>query len=162
MNGLTAWPATVAYLVLQGGLAVLGEPWRALGWSAGGHVALVLSSLGVLVAAAWRPRAFRHPGIQYTLLSLGWLITVAAVAMVWREPYVFFRQQEWLGPSYYRAALNPLLPACLGALLFLAALAHVAGLGSRRGRGLLLDVPLLVSVLLALVLHLRGYPSFEG
>jgi hypothetical protein len=67
-----------------------------------------------------------------------------------------------LGPGSYRAALHPLFTLGLSVLLFLAALGHTVPLGPGRRRLLCMDAPLLAFVALCLMLHLRGYPLFEG
>ena len=82
--------------------------------------------------------------------------------MAWVEPYVFVRESQWLGPSTWRATLHPYFTVGASLLLFLVALGHTVPFGPGRRRRLCLDVPLLAFVALCWMLHLRGYPSFEG
>jgi hypothetical protein len=154
------WLGVAAYGVAQMAVASLGVAWGGAGQGAYGF--FLLLSVGGLVLAGYRPLGLRHPALRYPWLALGWLVLLVAAAVAWREPYVFVRESQWLGPSSYRGALHPLLPVCLGVLLFLTALAHVARPGSRLGRVVLLDAPLLALGALVLVLHLRGYPEFMG
>jgi hypothetical protein len=133
-----------------------------MGWGLEAQGLLLVSGFAMLVAAGYRPRYFEPRVLQYLLLSLGWPIVAGAVVAAWHEPYVFVREAQWLGPSTYRATLHPFFTWGLSVLLFLMALGHTVPFGPSRRRRLCMDAPLLAFVALCWMLHLRGYPSFEG
>lgn len=156
------WLGALGYLAAQAVIALLGISWGTLGWGLETQGLLLVSGVAVLVAAGYLPRYFEPRALQYLLLAIGWPLVAGAVAMAWHEPYVFVRESEWLGPGTYRAALHPFFTVGLSVLLFLVALGYTVPFGPGRRRRLFLDAPLLAFVALCLVLHLRGYPMFEG
>jgi hypothetical protein len=159
---LRPWLGALGYLAAHALLSLLGISWGPLGRGWAGQGLMMMASLAALVVAGYLPRHFEHRRLQSFLLPLGWLIVAGAVTVALHEPYVIVRESQWLGPGSYRATLHPFFTLGLHVLLFLAALGHTVPFSSRRGRLLFMDAPLLAFVALCLVLHLGGYPAFEG
>lgn len=159
---LRPWVGALGYVLAQAVISLLRMSWSHLGLGLEGQGLLLVAGFAGLVVAGYRPRFFEHRSFQRLLFSPGWPMLAAAVLVAWREPYVFVQESQWLGPSTHRAALHPFFIVGLSVLLFLTALGHTVQFGSRRERRLCLDAPLLAFVGLCWVLHLRGYPVFEG
>lgn len=156
------WLGALGYLVAHAGLSLLGISWGPLGRGLLGQALLLVAGFVGLVVAGYLPRHFESRALQYLLLSPGWLVVAGALGVAWSEPYVFVRESQWLGSDGYRATLHPFLTLGVSVLLFLAALGHTVPFGPGRWRRLCMDAPLLAFVALCWMLHLRGYPAFEG
>ncbi|RKG70619.1 hypothetical protein D7V80_04500 [Corallococcus sp. CA054B] len=161
LSRLRPWLAALGYLVAHPLVSLLGIQWGPLGGLQTQGVMLV-AGFAVLVVAGFLPRLFESRLLQTLLLALGWPLVVAAVAVAWFAPYAVIQESQWLGPSTHRTTLHPFFTGGLSWLLFLAALGYAAGLGTRFRRGLCLGAPLIAFLALCWLLHLRGYPAFEG
>ncbi len=159
---LRPWLGALGYFAAQALISLLGISWGPLGWGLAGQGLLLVSCMVGLVAAGYLSRYFEHHALQYLLLSIGWPIALGAVAVAWHEPYAFVRELAWLEPASSRAVLHPFFTVGVSVLLFLVALGHTVAFGPHRRRWICMDAPLLAVLALCLVLHLRGYPSFEG
>ncbi|WNG24846.1 hypothetical protein F0U62_13125 [Cystobacter fuscus] len=158
---LRPWLGVLGYVVGVALVSLLGISWGPLG-GLEAQALLLLSCCVGLVAAGFLPRLLAPRALQFFVLSLGWLIVVGAGVMGWLEPHAFIRERDESGLSSYRTTLHPFFTGALLGLLFLVALGHTVRFGSSLRRLLCLDVPLLVFLVLCWVLHLRGYPVFEG
>lgn len=156
------WLGALGYLAAHAGLALSGISWGPLGRGLEGQALLLVVGFVGLVVAGYLPRYFESRALQYLVLAPGWLVVAGAMVVAWSEPYVFVRESQWLGSDAYRATLHPLLTLGVSVLLFLAALGHTVPFGPSLRRRLCLDAPLLAFVALCWMLHLRGYPAFEG
>jgi hypothetical protein len=161
-SGGRPWAGALGYIAAQAVISLLGFSWGPLGWGLEGQLMLLMASLAVLVVAGYVPGPLGHRALQYLLLSLGWPFVAGAAGVAWHEPYVFITESQWLGHGSSRAVLHPFFTLGLSVLLFLAALGHTVPFTPWRRRLLCMDAPLLGFMVLCLVLHLRGYPSFEG
>ncbi|NNB85481.1 hypothetical protein HJC10_05295 [Corallococcus exiguus] len=142
-------------------VSLLDIQWGPLGGLPTQGVLLVAGSVMVVVAG-FLPGLFESRLRQTLLLALGWPLVVAAVAVAWFVPYALIQESQWLGPSTNRATLHPFFTGGLSWLLFLSALGYAGGVGARLRWWLCLGAPLMVFLALCWLLHLRGYPAFEG
>jgi hypothetical protein len=158
---LRPWFAALGYLVVQALVAVLDIHWGPLG-GIQAQALLVVVGCGALVFVGGRPEGFQSRWLRTLVLSLGWPLAVIGGGVAMVEPYVFNDEAQWLGQGTQYATLNPFFTGGLTWLLFLVALGYAGGVGTRVGRWLCLGMPLFVFLALCWILHLRGYPAFEG
>nr|AYM53756.1 hypothetical protein [Archangium gephyra] len=159
---LRPWLGALGYLASQAVISLLGISWGPMKGGLEFQLLLLGVAFAALVAAGSLPRYFESRTLQYVLLSPGWLLVLGAVVMAWAEPYSLVWDSQWLGPRTWRTTLHPYFTLGVSVLLFLVALGHTVPFGPSRRRWLCMDVPLLVFVGICWVLHLQGYPSFEG
>jgi hypothetical protein len=160
--GLGLWLGAMSYLLVQLVVAVVGGAWGVMDDNVLVYLSLLLLSGVWILIVGYAPELLKETFLEKILLATGVPLLGVAAIQAWVEPFVLVQVAEWPTGYSFAYRLNWQLPAILNLMLFLAALGHVARLGSRWHRWLLLDAPLLATSVVVLRIYLGDRPEFQG
>jgi hypothetical protein len=96
----------LVYVLVTAAMSTWPSGWMMAGATLWWHVGSVALGALWLVAVRFGPERLVPRRLEPWLAALAWLLALAMVGLVWREPWELVAQSQWLGPSEHVWALR--------------------------------------------------------
>lgn len=96
----------LVYVLVTGSMSIWPSGWMMAGAALWWHLGSVALGALWLIAVRFGPEQLLPRPLEPWLAALAWLLALAMVVLVWRQPWELVVQSQWLGPSEHAWSLR--------------------------------------------------------